>query len=76
MRIDCEQCPERRGDEACEDCLVTFVLELEDGATVEADDVLEGDDLRVDAQAARAIRALREAGLVENVRVLPLEEAG
>ena len=76
MRIDCERCPERRGEEPCEDCLVTFVLELEAGASVEADDAAEDGTIRVDAQAARAIRALREAGLVENVRVLPFEEAG
>ncbi len=70
MRIDCERCPYRRGAEQCEDCLVTFVLQLEDEA-----EAAEGGE-RLDAPQARAVRALSEAGLVEDVRVVRLRDAG
>jgi hypothetical protein len=75
MRIDCERCPRRRGDRRCEDCLVTFVLELEggSGALEEADD--EG-EVVLDAREANAVRALSDAGLLERVRLIPLEDAG
>lgn len=73
MRIDCERCPYRRGAEACDDCLVTFVLQLE-GEETEAQD--DGEAVRLDAPQARAVRALSEAGLVEDVRVVRLEDTG
>lgn len=76
MRIDCERCPRRRGDQRCEGCLVTFVLELEEGSAAldGADD--EGEAVVLDAQAAQAVRTLSEAGLLDRVRVVPIEEAG
>jgi len=74
VRIDCERCPSRRGAESCDDCLVTFVLQLE-GDDVE-DPAEAGDAVRLDAPQARAVRALSEAGLVEDVRVVRLEDTG
>jgi len=76
VRIDCERCPYRRGSLRCADCLVEFVLRLEGGdAVVEADEELDG-TVELDAEEARAIRALSDAGLIEPVRIEPLEDAG
>lgn len=76
MRIDCERCPYRRGNLRCADCLVEFVLRLEeDGAVVEAEEESDG-TVELDAEEARAIRALSEAGLIDPVRIEPLEDAG
>lgn len=75
MRIDCERCPRRRGDRRCQDCLVTFVLELEEGSGA-LDDVDDEGEVVLDASAANAVRALSEAGLLEAVRLIPLEDAG
>lgn len=75
MRIDCERCPERRGERRCQDCLVTFVLELEEEAVV-----LEGGDEEeaavLGAREANAVRALTDAGLLDRVRLIPLEDTG
>lgn len=76
MRIDCEQCPYRRGSLRCADCLVEFVLRLEDGdVVVEAEEEEDG-TVELDAEEARAIRALSDAGLIDEVRIEPLEDAG
>jgi len=76
VRIDCERCPYRRGSLRCADCLVEFVLRLEGGdAVVEADEEPDG-TVELDAEEARAIRALSDAGLIEPVRIEPLEDAG
>jgi len=45
------------GTEACEDCVVTFILERE-----------PGDAVVVDAEAERALRTLSEHGLVPKLR--------
>lgn len=76
MRIDCERCPYRRGSLRCADCLVEFVLRLEDeGAVLENDEESDG-TVELDADEARAIRTLSDAGLIEPVRIEPLEDAG
>ena len=76
MRIDCERCPYRRGSLRCADCLVEFVLRLEgDGVVVESDEEADG-TVELDAEEARAIQALSEAGLIEEVTIEPLEDAG
>jgi hypothetical protein len=76
VRIDCERCPYRRGSLRCADCLVEFVLRLEgDGVVVEADEEADG-TVELDAEEARAIQALSEAGLIEEVTIEPLEDAG
>jgi hypothetical protein len=77
MRIDCERCPGRRGSRRCDGCVVGFILELEDRAAVlEGDEVEDDGTVLADADEARAVRRLAEAGLLAPVRVLPLEEAG
>ena len=58
MLIDCEECV-HRGTGRCEDCVVTFILDREDGAVV------------VDADEARALRSLGEAGLVPLLQLEP-----
>jgi len=76
VRIDCERCPYRRGSLRCADCLVEFVLRLEDDeVVVEADEESDG-TVELDAEEARAIRSLSEAGLIEPVRIEPFEDAG
>jgi len=72
MRIDCERCPDRVGDLHCADCLVTFVLSLDDDTVlVEGREADAEGSVVVDAAEARAIRALSEAGLVPPVRLAP-----
>lgn len=51
MRIDCQDCA-HQGTDQCDDCVVTFILDREEGPVV------------VDADQARALRSLGEAGLV------------
>jgi hypothetical protein len=63
MRIDCDECA-KQGTDQCQECVVTFVLEREDGAVV------------VDAEEARALRALGEAGLVPLLKLTPRKRAG
>ncbi|MGH2722882.1 MAG: hypothetical protein ACRDI0_01220 [Actinomycetota bacterium] len=48
-----------QGTEQCRDCVVTFILDREDGPVV------------VDADEARALRRLGEAGLVPLLRLTP-----
>ena len=57
MRIDCDECA-MQGTEACDDCVVSFVLDRD-----------EGRPLVVDAEEARALRRLGEAGLVPLLRL-------
>jgi hypothetical protein len=52
--IDCSTCP-NRADEHCEDCLVGYILDRPEGAIV------------FDAAEERALRALREGGLLPDV---------
>jgi hypothetical protein len=56
LTIDCDCCALRR-TEACDDCVVTFLLEREpDDAVV------------IDADEARTMRMLERAGLVPSLR--------
>jgi hypothetical protein len=56
LTIDCECC-ELQGTDACADCVVTFLLgrEPEDAVIIDADE-------------ARAMRMLEQAGLVPSLR--------
>ncbi|HTL85825.1 MAG TPA: hypothetical protein VL856_11615 [Acidimicrobiia bacterium] len=56
MKIDCAECV-MAGTAACDDCVVTFILERE-----------PGDAVVVDAEAERALRMLSEHGLVPKLR--------
>ena len=56
LTIDCEECVLQKTD-ACEDCLVTFLLDRD-----------PGDAVVIDAEEARAVRMLERAGLVPNLR--------
>lgn len=58
MRIDCQECV-MEGTDQCRDCVVTFILDREEGAVV------------VDAAEARALRGLGDAGLVPLLRLTP-----
>jgi hypothetical protein len=53
--IDCSGCP-NRSESACDDCLVAYILDRPEGAIV------------FDAAEERAIRALRQGGLLPDVR--------
>jgi NSD Cys-His rich domain len=67
LRIDCDACA-HQGSSQCDDCVVSFLLDREEGAVV------------VDAAEARALRSLGEAGLVPLLQLRPKrpreEEAG
>ena len=54
--IDCSGCPNRTGEVTCEDCLVGYILDRPEGAIV------------FDAAEERALRALRDGGLLPDVR--------
>jgi len=54
--IDCSNCPNREGGGACDDCVVAYILDRPEGAIV------------FDAAEERALRALREGGLLPHVR--------
>jgi hypothetical protein len=58
MRIDCGECA-HQGTERCDDCVVTFILERDEGAVV------------VDAEEAVALRRLGESGLVPLLQLTP-----
>jgi hypothetical protein len=64
IAIDCAQCA-LQWTEACEDCLVTFVLgrEPEDAVVIDADE-------------ERALRTLARAGLVPGIRHTAVCTAG
>lgn len=55
MLISCDDC-RMQGTDACQDCVVTYLLDRPDGAVV------------FDAEEERAIRALNKAGLLPEVR--------
>jgi hypothetical protein len=63
MRIECDACA-MQGTDQCRDCVVSFVLEREEGAVV------------VDAEEARALRELGEAGLVPMLKLVPKPSEG
>ena len=56
LTIDCDQCTLRDTD-ACEECVVTFLLERD-----------PEDAVVIDADEARAMRMLERAGLVPKLR--------
>jgi hypothetical protein len=56
--IECQGCA-MQGTDQCQDCVVSFILEREEGAVV------------VSAEEARALRRLGEAGLVTVLRLVP-----
>jgi hypothetical protein len=58
VRIDCHACA-HQGTSQCDDCVVSFLLDREDGAIV------------VDAEEARALRSLGQAGLVPLLQLQP-----
>jgi hypothetical protein len=57
LTIDCEACPERRGKDHCDECIVAFLLDRPPGAIV------------FDVAEERALRALRDGGLLPGVRL-------
>jgi hypothetical protein len=63
MRIECDACA-MQGTDQCRDCVVSFVLEREEGVVV------------VDAEEARALRELGEAGLVPMLKLVPKPRDG
>ncbi|HEV8682881.1 MAG TPA: hypothetical protein VGS09_08925 [Actinomycetota bacterium] len=63
MLIDCDQCT-KQGTDQCKDCVVTFVLDRDEGPLI------------VNADEARALRALGEAGLVPLLKLTPRRRAG
>jgi hypothetical protein len=56
MVIDCGEC-RMQGTDACDDCVVTFIVGRE-----------PGDALVIDVEEQRAVRLLAEAGLVPRLR--------
>jgi hypothetical protein len=56
ITVDCDECTLQHTT-ACDDCLVTFLLDRE-----------PGDAVVIDAAEARAVRLLERAGLVPNLR--------
>ena len=56
ITIDCDECTLQHTS-ACEDCLVSFLLERD-----------PTDAVVIDAAEARAVRLLERAGLVPNLR--------
>jgi hypothetical protein len=56
LTIDCDRCT-LQGTDACNDCVVTFLLERD-----------PGDAIVIDADEARAMCMLERAGLVPSLR--------
>jgi hypothetical protein len=56
MRIDCDEC-RMQHTEACDDCVVTFIVGRE-----------PGDAVVIDADEERAVRLLAGAGLLPGLR--------
>ncbi len=63
MRIDCDTCVVRDTD-ACDGCIVTFLLDRPPGAVV------------FDVAEERAIRVLQDGGLAAATHYLPLAPGG
>jgi hypothetical protein len=63
VRIECDRCV-MQGTEQCRDCVVSFILESEDGV------------VEVSSEEARAIRSLGNAGLVPLLRLVPRTKDG
>jgi hypothetical protein len=56
MRIDCDEC-RMQHTEACDDCVVTFIVGRE-----------PGDAVVIDADEERAVRLLADVGLLPGLR--------
>jgi hypothetical protein len=63
MMIDCDDCRMQHTD-ACDDCVVSFVLNDLAGP------------LELDSDEAEALEILADAGLVAPLRLVPLERPG
>jgi hypothetical protein len=63
MRIDCNECVMQHTD-ACEDCIVTFLLDRPEGAVI------------FDVAEERALRVLHDAGMAPENRFEPQRAAG
>lgn len=61
MRIDCDDCAMQHTT-ACDDCIVTVLLDRE-----------AGDAVVLDLEEARAVRALQRGGLAPGSRYLPID---
>ena len=59
---------------ACDDCLVSVVFQVADGAVDSA--TPSAQPMELDAAEASAIHALAEAGLVPRLRLVPWEAGG
>jgi hypothetical protein len=64
LTIDCDECV-AQGTDACDDCVVRFVVSRE-----------PGDALVIDAAEARALRVLQAGGLAPRLRHEPRRELG
>jgi hypothetical protein len=75
LHVDCEQCVMQHTT-ACDDCLVSVVLQMTDEATPAAFSRIPSPDkpMEFDEAEASAIHALAEAGLVPRLRLVPWEE--
>jgi hypothetical protein len=62
VHIDCDTCV-MRDTAACDDCIVTFLLDRPEGAVV------------IDVEAERALRTLADAGLTPRNRYRPRHTA-
>jgi hypothetical protein len=62
--IDCAECA-LEGTDACEDCVVTWLVRRE-----------PGDAVVIDVAEVRALRALEQGGLVPTLRHRPTERSG
>lgn len=68
ISISCDECAMQSTD-ACEECVVTFVLRTDGGAQADGDRESTGVLLDLDEQ--RVLRWFSEAGLVPDLRFLP-----
>lgn len=59
MLIDCDQC-QLQHTAACEDCVVSYLLDIDDGGPVV-----------VDVDTERALRTMHSAGLTPSTRYTP-----
>ena len=74
LHVDCDQCVMQH-TVACDDCLVSVVLQMSDEATPAAFSriPLSEKPMEFDEAEASAIHALAEVGLVPRLRLVPWE---
>ena len=75
LHVDCDQCVMQHTT-ACDDCLVSVVLQLTDTEAPVAFNRIPTSDKPMDFDEAEvsAIHALAEAGLVPRLRLVPWED--